>query len=279
MTSAKKACVIGTPIAHSRSPIIHNYWLQKYGIDGVYEKLEVTPEALGAFLKRVRDGEYLGCNVTIPLKEQMFDQVDQTDEQTRALKSVNTVFLSDGLLCGMSTDGPGFLASMTQAIPDWSASSKQVVILGAGGAARALVATFVHAGAARVIIVNRTVARAAAIASDYPEFVTVEPWDNLAMALRSADLLINATSLGMAGQPPLDISLATLQRGAVVADIVYAPLETALLRQAAEHDFRCVDGLGMLLHQAAPGFQKWFGILPEVTDDLRQRVVADIEQQ
>ena len=274
--TAPKACVIGSPISHSRSPLIHRYWLKKHGISGSYDRIEVRPDELDKFLERIRQGELAGCNVTIPLKELAFDAVDQTDEQTRRLKSVNTIYMEDGQLCGTSTDGMGFMANLYQTVPGWRCRSKHVVILGAGGAARGLIDALIADGVSTITLINRTVERAEAIAADYPDQVDPHGWDGLGHALPLTDLLINSTSLGMTGQPPLQVALDRLKPGAVVCDIVYTPLRTDLLCQAAACGHQVVEGLGMLLHQAVPGFEKWFGTRPEVTDELHDMIAADI---
>ena len=274
--TAPKACVIGSPICHSRSPLIHGYWLKKHDISGSYDKVEVIPDELTGFFNRIRRGDFAGCNVTIPLKELAFDAVDQTDDQTRRLKSVNTVYMQDGKLCGTSTDGMGFMANLRQTVSGWQTGSKHVVILGAGGAARGLVDALITDGADRVSIVNRTLERAEAIAADYPGRATARSWHSLNDLLPATDLLVNSTSLGMAGQPPLEVCLDELKPEAVVTDIVYTPLRTDLLSQASARGHRIVEGLGMLLHQAVPGFEKWFGTRPEVTDELHDLIAADI---
>ena len=274
--SPPRACVIGSPIAHSRSPMIHGHWLKTYGISGSYDKIEVTPDTLDDFLKRIRNGEFAGCNATIPLKELVFEKADWTDPATRRLKSANTVFMDGGKLCAISTDGLGFMASLQHSAPHWSSADAVAVILGAGGAARSIIDALIHDGVTMVYIVNRTIARAKTIVADYPDHACAVVWSELTTVLPAADLLINSTSLGMAGQPPLDIDLSGLKPTAIITDIVYTPLETDLLRQAAARGNPCVDGLGMLLHQAVPGFEKWFGVWPEVTAELRNLVVADI---
>lgn len=276
MPQILKACVIGSPISHSRSPLIHNYWLKHYRISGSYERIEIKPDELEAFLDRIRQGEFVGCNVTLPLKERACELVDMTDQQTRKLKSLNTIFMSDGKCWGISTDGSGFMANLVQSVPGWQIQSKHVLVLGAGGAARALVAALIDAGVDRISIANRTLQRAEKICADYMDRVSAISWDALEGALPNTDLLVNSTSLGMTGQPSLDISIQKLKPRAVVADIVYAPLETQLLHQAAALGYRCVDGLGMLLHQAVPGFEKWFGVRPEVTAALRNIIADDI---
>ncbi len=271
------ACVIGWPIAHSRSPMIHGYWLKRYGIDGRYDRVPVRPEELDQFLERVREGEYAGCNVTIPHKEAVFGKVRIADPATRRIGAVNTVYRKDGELVGRNTDGLGFILSVKSAIPGWSADGARVAILGAGGAARAIVAALIEEGARSVTLINRTLERAEALARHFGSPVSAAPWDNMQDRLSEADLLVNTTSLGMAHNPPLDISLSSISKRTIVADIVYSPLETPLLKAARARGNPAVDGLGMLLHQAAPGFELWFGVRPEVTPELRALLVADLE--
>lgn len=274
--SAPRACVIGWPIAHSRSPLIHGYWLKRYGITGSYERLPVRPEDLEGFLDAVREGAYAGCNVTIPHKEAVFRRVRVDDPASRRIGAVNTVWQDDGELCGRSTDGEGFLASLRQAIPGWTAAGTRVAVYGAGGAARAIVAALMAEGAGRIVVVNRTLSRAEALSDEFGPPVESTDWAESPAALGELDLVVNATSLGMEGQPPLDVSLERLAERTLVADIVYAPLETPLLAEARRRGLPTVDGLGMLLHQAAPGFALWFGRFPEVTVELRALVEADL---
>ncbi len=281
--AAPKACVIGWPIGHSRSPLIHGHWLKVHGIAGAYEKRQVPPEDLRDFLLSLEAQGYRGCNVTIPHKEQAFRIVSQENPYgltpvARRLKAVNTIWLEEGRLHADNTDVHGFMANFRQSLPHWSPQGKRVVVLGAGGAARAVVAGFSDAGVKSVAVVNRTVEKAEDIAhelaSDIP--VSAHGLADLEAQLAAVDVLVNATSLGMTGQPPLDIDLSPLPEQAVVADIVYVPLRTALLEQAAARGLKVVEGLGMLLHQAVPGFEKWFGPRPRVDDELRRIIEADV---
>lgn len=273
----RKACVIGWPISHSRSPLIHGYWLKRYGIAGSYERIPVRPEDLPAFLTGLTGQGFAGCNVTLPHKEAAFRTVRTADAATARLGVVNTVFARDGDLWGTSTDGEGFLASLTAGHPGWRAEGQTVVILGAGGATRALVGALIDAGAARLLIANRTRAKAEELRRDFGSKVEPHDWAQAPEILRRADLLINTTSLGMTGQPPLAVELAHLPKSALVTDIVYTPLETDLLQRAKARGNAIVPGLGMLLHQAVRGFELWFGTRPEVTDDLYDLVARDID--
>jgi shikimate dehydrogenase len=272
----RKACVIGWPAGHSRSPLIHNFWLAHAGIDGAYERAAVAPEDFPDFVRRLREHGYIGANVTIPHKEAAFRLVDEASETAHALGAANTLWFEDGRLMGDNTDVRGFLAHLDDAAPGWDAAAPATV-LGAGGAARAVVFALLTRGVRDLRLVNRTKARAAALAESAGAAVRVYGWDALAEALDGAGLLVNTTSLGMAGQPALDIDLAPLSPEAVVYDIVYVPLETELLEAARARGLRTVDGLGMLLHQAVPGFARWFGVVPRVTEELRELIAADIE--
>lgn len=272
----RRACVIGWPISHSRSPIIHNYWLRRYAIEGRYERLPVRPEDLRHFLSDLQGQGFVGCNVTVPHKEEAFRLVEAEGDAALLTSTVNTVFLRDGRPFGRSTDGEGFVGGLVAGVPGWSPRDGTVALLGAGGAARAIAAALAGAGASRIHVFNRTPGRAEAMAGDFGPPVMAARWDDLADTLAEAGLLVNATSLGMEGQPPLEIRLDALPREAVVTDIVYVPLETPLLRAARARGNRTVDGLGMLLHQAVPGFELWFGVRPEVTPELRALVAADI---
>ena len=278
MSTHRKAGVIGWPIAHSRSPLIHGYWLKRYGIDGEYTRIPVRPEDVDAFFASMAANGYAGCNVTLPHKEAAFRAVTVADAATRRLGSVNTVFLRDGRLMGTSTDGEGFIASVTAAFPGWSIAGSKAALLGAGGSARAIAGALLDKGATEIAIINRTLARAAAIRSDFGSRIIPLSWEDAGKALAGADLLVNTTSLGMKGDEPLSLDLAALPQRAVVSDIVYTPLETAFLKAARSRGHRIVPGLGMLLHQAVRGFELWFGTRPEVTQELHDLVAADIEQ-
>jgi shikimate dehydrogenase len=269
----KRACVIGWPIKHSRSPIIHNYWLKRHGISGRYEKCEVAPDQLQAFIKGIGT-DFIGCNITVPHKGAALGMLDDIDETARAVGAVNTVWAESGKVRGMNTDVAGFLSSLDQEAPGWDKTLNAVVI-GAGGAARAVVYGLKSRGAKSITIVNRSTAHAENLAKDLGAG-TVAGFDDLPEKLGVATLLVNATTIGMEGGPRLTISLEGLPKSAVVADLVYTPLRTSLLKQAATRGNRTVAGLGMLLHQAVFGFEKWFGVRPEVTPDLRKLVEADI---
>ncbi len=273
----RKACVIGWPIGHSRSPLIHGYWLERYGIKGSYEQVPVRPEGLAEFLTRLAANGFAGCNVTLPHKEAAFRLVRAADAATQRLGVVNTVFERDGELLGTSTDGEGFLASLAAGRPGWRAKDQSVVILGAGGATRAIAGALIDAGAARIIVANRTRARAEDLRRDFGSRIESRAWTEAPALLERADLLVNTSSLGMTGQPPLALDLAALPKSAVVTDIVYTPLETDLLERAKARGNPVVPGLGMLLHQAVRGFELWFGTRPEVTAELHDLVAADID--
>jgi shikimate dehydrogenase len=274
--SIPRACVIGWPIKHSRSPIIHGYWLQKLGLPGAYQLQEVAPEALEEFLRNLPAHGYVGCNVTVPHKENAFRIVEKTTDRARSLGAVNTVWLENGVLHGDNTDILGFIAHLDAELPGWRGTTQRAVVLGAGGAARGIVKGLLDAGVARIDIVNRTPERAQALAERFGPAVHGHPWSELDALLPQADLLVNTTSLGMQGQPPLEISLETLKPSAAVSDIVYVPLETGLLAKARAGGHRVVDGLGMLLHQAVFGFEHWFGQRPTVDSTVRELVVRDL---
>jgi shikimate dehydrogenase len=272
---ARLAGVMGWPVAHSLSPRLHGYWLQNYGIDGAYVPLPVRPEGLGFALRALADLGFAGCNLTVPHKEAALGALDEVAEDARRIGAVNTILVrADGSLYGWNTDIEGFAQSLITALPEWSIAGKHAVVLGAGGAARAVVAAVQNLGAEEVVILNRTRERAEALATDLGGAIRPLSWEQRSEALSQAALLINTTTLGMLGKPPLSIDLAPLPTDAVVADIVYAPLETPLLAEARRRGHRVVDGLGMLLYQAVPGFAAWFGRRPEVTPALRDFVLA-----
>jgi shikimate dehydrogenase len=272
---ARLAGVMGWPVAHSLSPRLHGYWLRHYGIDGAYVPLPVRPERLGSALRALADLGFAGCNLTVPHKEAALGALDEVAEDARRIGAVNTILVrADGSLYGWNTDIEGFAQSLIAALPEWSIAGKHAVVLGAGGAARAVVAAVQNLGAEEVVILNRTRERAEALATDLGEAIRPLSWERRSEALSQAALLINTTTLGMLGKPPLSIDLAPLPTDAVVADIVYAPLETPLLAEARRRGHRVVDGLGMLLYQAVPGFEAWFGRRPEVTPALRDFVLA-----
>jgi shikimate dehydrogenase len=272
----RRACVVGHPVAHSRSPMIHGYWLEAFGIEGSYGREDVAPEAFKAFVESLGERGYVGCNVTVPNKEAAFAAAVIEDPVARALKAANTLWLDEGILRGMNTDVVGFLANLDAESPGWDATIDVVTVLGAGGAARAIVYALLERGAAEVRLVNRTLARAEEIAGLFGPKVKPMAWTQREAALIGSSCLVNTTSLGMKGQPPLDLSLDSLPERALVTDIVYVPLKTPILALAREQGRPTVDGLGMLLHQAVPGFERWFGQRPTVTPALRQVVEADI---
>jgi len=274
-----KAFVAGHPISHSRSPLIHGYWLRRHGIDGAYETADVPPADFPRFLRGLGLSGYMGGNVTLPHKETAFRVADALSARAQRLRAVNTVWLEDGVLHGDNTDVTGFVESLDAALGrGWEEAHRRALVLGAGGAARAVAAGLLDRGLARVLVAARDPDKAAPILAYDPARVSALPFEALAEALARTDLLVNATSLGMTGKDPLPIDLAPLPDHAAVADIVYAPIETDLLRAARARGLAAVDGLGMLLHQAVPGFQRWFGVRPQVTPELRALVEADLER-
>jgi shikimate dehydrogenase len=270
---AKLAGVMGWPVGHSRSPRLHGHWLTTYGIDGAYVPLPVQPDGLEAAVRGLAALGFAGCNVTVPHKVPVMGLVDHVDDHARRIGAVNTVVVNaDGTLAGSNTDGYGFLENLRQLAPGWRAAAGPAVVLGAGGAARAVLVALIDAGVTEIRVVNRTSSRAERLATSLGGPIAVKDWAARAACLESAALLVNTTTLGMAGQPALDLDLTRLPQSAAVNDIVYAPLETPLLRAARARGNVAVDGLGMLLHQARPGFKAWFGPDPQVTDELRRYV-------
>lgn len=276
--SLRRACVIGWPIAHSRSPLIHGAWLEQYGIAGSYTREPVRPEDLEAFLGSLGERGFVGCNVTIPHKEGALACAARRTEAAEAVGAANTLWLDGDTLCADSTDGQGFMANLAATVPTFSPEGRAVAVLGAGGAARAIVHALLSAGAAEVRLINRTAARAEVLARHFGPRVAVSAWADMAKACQGAALVVNTTALGMKGGDALDLDVNRLGEGTVVADIVYVPLITPLLAAARARGLAIVDGLGMLLHQAVPGFERWFGVRPAVTPHLRALVVADLEK-
>lgn len=273
----KRACVIGWPVEHSRSPAIHRFWLKQYGIDGAYEKEAVPPAEAARFIRSLAERGYVGANVTLPHKLLALQAADIADEAARAIGAANTLWLDGaGRLHASNTDAYGFMTNLNAQAPHWNEGRRPAMVLGAGGAARAILHGLIAAGVNRILIANRTRERAEALAASFAPNVEVVDWDDRDRALAGRGLLVNATSLGMTGKGTLDIDLAKLPSDAVVADIVYNPLETALLAAARARGNTVVDGLGMLLHQAVPGFERWFGVRPEVTPELRAHVAATL---
>lgn len=277
-TDYVKACVIGWPIAHSRSPLIHNTWIKQYGVSGAYDIREVMPDDLEHFLKHDLDAlGYAGCNVTVPHKEHAFLLCDHVDDVARSVKAVNTIWKRDGQLYGSNTDVYGFMTHLNISAPDWNKEKRPVAVLGAGGAARAVLYGLLQDGASEIRLLNRTQERAKELAHSFETpAIHVGDWARREQDIAECGVLINTTSLGMTGKPVLDIQLDGLAEESTVIDIVYVPLETELLTQAKAKGHRVVNGLGMLLHQAVPGFKAWFGIEPKVTDALEAIVLEDL---
>ncbi|MEO1283187.1 MAG: shikimate dehydrogenase [Pseudomonadota bacterium] len=293
MSSAKlspRAGVIGWPIKHSRSPLIHRHWLKTYGRDGSYERYAVQPDDASAFFQSFADFGWVGCNVTVPHKETAYACAELRDASAKAVQAANTLWLENGKLCAANTDTYGFMEHLTQSQPHWRETTENVLILGAGGASRAIAYGFAEAGIANVNIANRTTARAIGLVESLgTKNLKPAAWDDRQKLARSADIIVNTTTLGMstgntdaesddqAFPLGVDLSQRTSPSPAIVCDIVYVPLETPLLAHAKASGHKTVDGLGMLLHQAVPGFEKWYGIRPDVTPELRDIVLADLE--
>ncbi|KMO22868.1 shikimate dehydrogenase [Methylobacterium indicum] len=281
-TPHPRAFVVGHPIAHSRSPLIHGHWLAEHGLPGTYERVDVHPDAFPDFVRSLRGAGFVGGNVTIPHKEAAFRLVDRLTLRAERIGAVNTLWFEDGRLHGDNTDAPGFLAHLDASLgAGWPeatgvAEGRAALVLGAGGAARAILVGLLERGLDRLVVANRSAERAESLTALDPARITAAPWDAVPAHLPETGLLINTTALGMAGQDPLSLDLAPLPARAAVADIVYVPLETPLLAAARARGLPAVDGLGMLLHQAVPGFGHWFGHTPSVTPALRARIVADL---
>jgi shikimate dehydrogenase len=273
--TARKAGVMGWPIAHSRSPALHGWWLEQYGVDGAYVPMAVKPPDLGTALRALPVLGFAGCNLTIPHKEPAVALIDRVDAVAGRIGAVNTIIVAgDGSLEGRNTDGYGFLANLRNGEPGWSARRGAAVLIGAGGAARAIIVALLDDGAPEIRVVNRTAGRAASLASEFGPRIVPIAWAERREALAGAALLVNTTSQGMDGETALDLPLDALPLDALVNDAVYVPLETPLLEAARRRGNKVVDGLGMLLHQARPGFAAWFGIEPAVTPALRAAVLA-----
>ena len=281
-TLTKNAFVAGFPVKHSRSPLIHGYWLKTLGIDGTYRAHAVEPDHFAQFMRELRSGEsgYRGGNVTIPHKEAAYRLADKHSPIAEELGAANTLWVEDGLIHATNTDGEGFLANLDDRHPGWDkagAEGLSAVVLGAGGAARAVIQALRDRGFGTVHVVNRTVARAEEMRARFGARIEAHPMGALPEVMTGAGFFVNTTSLGMDGEPAPAIDFTVLAEGAVVTDIVYVPLITPILRQAEEQGRVIVDGLGMLLHQAVPGFEKWFGRRPLVDATLRQLVIADMD--
>lgn len=272
-----KASVIGWPISHSRSPLIHSYWLKQLAIDGTYEKLAVAPADLASFIATLRKGDHVGTNVTMPHKEQAVSLVDDPDDRARRIGALNTIWRDNGTLRATSTDGPGFLANLAQTLPSFHLAAGPVTILGAGGSARAIIDEVLRQGVDRIYLINRTFSRAEALAAHFGRYVTAVSSRDVETAISQSGLLVNTTSAGLADQSDITVPWHSLKSTAAVADIVYTPLITPFLQTAEARGHAIVPGLGMLLHQAVVGFEKWFGQRPVVTKELYDLVARDID--
>lgn len=269
------AGLLGWPVAHSRSPVIHNHWLAQYGIPGRYVLFGVPPEKLEAAVRGIATLGLRGCNVTTPHKQAIFPLLDRVDDLARRIGAVNTVVVeNDGTLTGFNNDGNGFIQSLRDVDPAWRPDSGPILVLGAGGAARAVVASLAAQGAKEIRVANRTADKAQEIADAVGAAVKVVPWEAREDALDGVALLANATSLGMAGKPPLEMKLDRLPKHALVGDLIYLPPQTPLLAAARQRGNVTVNGLGLLLHQARPAFHAWFGVMPEITPALKQAIAA-----
>jgi shikimate dehydrogenase len=269
-----KCGVIGHPIAHSKSPLIHNHWIAQYGLSGIYDAVDIAPDTLKDGITKLIDAGYAGFNVTAPHKQAVMHLCAEIDDTACAIGAVNTVAIKDGTLHGFNTDAFGFIENVRQHAFGVDFAARPVVVLGAGGAARAIVYGLLEAGAKEIIVTNRTFEKAQDIAAINKDIVRAAAWDARAKILEGAGFLVNTTALGMAGKDALEIDLSRLPKDAVVSDIVYAPLMTELLTQADAGGRQIVTGIGMLLHQARPAFEKWFGVLPDVTPALEAKVLA-----
>ena len=273
----KKACVVGWPITHSRSPLIHGHWLKKHGIDGSYERKAIEPQDFPAFVENLPASGLQGFNVTAPHKEMAASLITHSDDRVRRTGSANTVYLREGQVHATSTDGAGFCNNVLAAIPGSSFSGKTVLMLGAGGSARAISDELLRRGVRHIHVANRTVSKAEDLRTIFgPQVIPVTPEEVIPL-LSTCDLLVNTTTLGLNDKENPDIDVAKLKDAAIVADIVYVPLKTRLLREAEARGLRIVPGLGMLLHQAVEGFSLWFGVRPEVTQELYDLVARDID--
>ena len=277
MSHVKTAFVIGHPIKHSRSPLIHGSWIARYGFEATYAPFDVAPEDLGRFVERIRLGEFVGGNVTIPHKEAVFALCDEVDPLARTIGAVNTLVRTpDDTIFGFNTDYMGFLGNLDQNAPGWDSGLERAIVLGAGGAARAILVALRERGLKEIVLLNRTPEKAEALAREIGGPFVPGALADYAKYAGGAGLLVNTTSIGMHDTRFDDLDLRLLPKSALVTDIVYVPLVTPLLADARALGLRTVDGLGMLLHQAVPGFEAWFGVRPEVTPELRARVEATL---
>jgi len=269
------AGVMGWPVAHTRSPAIHNHWIAKHGLKGAYVQLPVHPDRLEAALRGLPALGFAGCNVTVPHKVSAMHFMDELHPTAQRVAAINTIVVQpDGSLLGMNNDGPGYIQSLRDADPTWRGDAGPALVLGAGGAARAIVVALLDEGVPELRITNRTLERAQALAEAFGDRVKVVPWAERNEAMAGISLLVNTTTQGMHGQPPLDVALDALPAAAMVSDAIYIPMETPLLAQARLRGHQTVNGLGMLLNQARPAFKAWFGVMPEITPDLRAAILA-----
>lgn len=276
--TTKKAFVIGHPIAHSKSPLIHGHWITTFGLDASYEAIDVSPENLRAFVEDLRQGAFVGGNATIPHKEALIALCDDIDPQALQIGAINTLVATNGRVHGSNSDYIGFLANLDAGAPGWDQELETVIVLGAGGASRAIVAALLQRGVKTIALLNRNLARAEALASHFGSSVVAAGLGDFDRFAPQTGLVVNTSAVGMHGTRFEDFLLAALPGHAVVNDIVYTPLITPLLADAEARGLRTVDGLGMLLHQAVPGFSAWFGIEPKVTADLRIKILRSMGQ-
>ncbi|MDE0591006.1 shikimate dehydrogenase [Halocynthiibacter sp. C4] len=264
------AGVIGSPIAHSRSPAVHGHWLKKYGIQGYYVPMHIERPDLREAIRTLPKLGFIGVNVTIPHKEEVLEMADLVTDRAALIGAANTlIFRKDGKIHADNTDGYGFIENIRQGAPDWEPDIGPAVVFGAGGAARAVIASLLEVGVPEILLTNRTKNRAEALKGDFGKKVTVVDWVQAGNILEDAKTVVNTTSLGMDGAAEFRVPLDGLRKGTLVTDLVYTPLNTQLLLEAEERGCQTVDGLGMLLHQAAPAFERWFGVRPEVDEELR----------
>ena len=269
------AGVMGWPVAHTRSPAIHNHWIARHGLKGAYVQLPVHPDRLEAALRGLPALGFAGCNVTVPHKVSAMHFMDELHPTAQRVAAINTIVVqSDGSLLGMNNDGAGYVQSLRDADPAWRGDAGPALVLGAGGAARAIVVALLDEGVPELRITNRTLERAQALAEAFGDRVKVVPWAERNEAMAGVSLLVNTTTQGMHGQPPLDVALDALPAAAMVSDAIYIPMETPLLAQARLRGHRTVNGLGMLLNQARPAFKAWYGVMPEITPELRAAILA-----
>ncbi len=269
-----KTAVIGHPIAHSKSPLIHNHWIKQHGLQGEYKAVDIAPENLKSGIQALINEGYTGFNVTVPHKIAIMDLCDALSDIAQKIGAVNTVTVRDGKLHGTNTDAYGFIQNIKENVQDgWRFDGGKALVLGAGGAANAIVYALIEEGVPEIILTNRTREKAEELRALAPEQITVIDWDERSAACANTGLIVNTTALGMSGKPPLEIDISAAHKSTLVTDIVYAPLYTDLLKQAQENGMQVITGIGMLLHQARPGFEKWNGVMPHVDKELEDLVL------